>query len=360
MNPAVCDGYLHHELLYSSSDELLAAAVPFLRAGLAAGEVAVLVFDEPNKALLADTLGTNGDVLFLDRFDASMRPAKAVATFRRMMHRLLANGAPRVRLVGEVDFGTHPETWVEWIRFESIINVALAPYPLSSVCAYDTRTLPELILTAAKHTHPHRLPPQARIPNSRYVDPVTFLRRSTTVHPHPLETTTPTHERDDIIHPTQIAALRRELSLALTVSGAPEHLWTDFLTAVNEVVTNGLIHGCPPVRIRVWATPRRLHCTVTDQGDGFDDPLAGYQLADYADPYHAGAGLWLTRQLCDLVDALRTPDGFTIRLAAAVPADGMATRLQGVRAHAETTQIRTDEARVRAERLLRSLNQRSR
>ena len=134
-------GYLHHALFYDSPQALVAAAGPFLRAGLASGDLPVLVCGEQNNALLAEALGGEAEVVVLEPASIYTRVLDAVDRYQRLALALQRRGAHRVRLVGEVDFGP-PPMWDEWTRFEAIVNLALAPYPLSSVCAYDTRTLP--------------------------------------------------------------------------------------------------------------------------------------------------------------------------------------------------------------------------
>jgi anti-sigma regulatory factor (Ser/Thr protein kinase) len=83
-------------------------------------------------------------------------------------------------------------------------------------------------------------------------------------------------------------------------------------------VTNAFRYGGPPVHVRVWTTPFRLLCTVTDCGAGADLLFAGYSRGDVDE--QTGAGLWLARQTCDRLDAYPTPGGFTVRLSSAVPA----------------------------------------
>jgi hypothetical protein len=193
-----------------------------------------------------------------------------------MMERQLATGAGRVRLVGEVDFGQEPATWSEWIRYEAVCNVALAPYPFWSVCAYDTSTLPEPILSAGHRTHPHLLTPAGRRRNHRYVQPARFLRRSQTAEPDPLEATDPTMVAEELTDTARLATLRRRLHDELVRAMVPDPSRADFISAVSEVAANGILHGRPPVQVRVWASLGQLVATVTDQGEGMDDPLAGY------------------------------------------------------------------------------------
>jgi hypothetical protein len=72
-------------------------------------------------------------------------------------------------------------------------------------------------------------------------------------------------------------------------------------------------------------------CTVTDQGPGLDNPLAGYTPIQTDDPHYAGAGLWLARQCCDQLDAIAGPDGFTVRLGVMIPDAASVTRKFGAK-----------------------------
>ena len=69
--------------------------------------------------------------------------------------------------------------------------------------------------------------------------------------------------------------------------------------AVAEVATNGLVHGLPPVRVRAWGQGDTLVVQVDDAAGRPLPPLAGY-VPPGTDP-DAGRGLWLARQLADVV-----------------------------------------------------------
>lgn len=316
MTPASGAPNRHHALFYASPQELLTAAVPFLRAGLDSDEVTVLVCRDEVNELLADGLAADPRLVVLPPGRFYTTAAGAVAGFRELVRGHLTAGARRVRIIGEVAFGTQPKEWAEWNRFEAVINVALAEYSLWNVCVYDTTLLPERVLADVSHSHPYLLGPESR-PNDRYASPEQTLRRLAAAEPDPAQAGTPLL---DVSLTTlgQLAVLREQVRLAAAVAGASDWRQNDFMIAVNEVATNGLRHGSPPVRVRVWAAPGRLVCTVIDQGDGFDDPLAGYRPATGEALRHTSGGLWLTRQCCDRVDMTRTPDGFTVRLIQAL------------------------------------------
>jgi anti-sigma regulatory factor (Ser/Thr protein kinase) len=309
---AATGSYLHDALFYSSDDELLAAAVPFLRAGLDLGELAMVICKPRNAALLAD--GLNGDprLRLLPHAEVyQARTPAVILAYRRVMEREQAAGTSRIRLVGEVDFANQPTNWAEWSRYEAVCNVALAPYRLWGRCLYDTRRLSSEVLAAAELTHPYVVTASSRASNPRYVDPADFLRRSTATGPDPLEATQPTLEIAELI---DLALLRHDIRTALAGSSLPAEAADDLVLAISELVTNAVLHGRPPVRVRLWSTSNRQLCTITDQGPGFNDPFAGYLPAGGRYLAHGGRGLWLARQLCDQLDTYHTPEGFTVRL----------------------------------------------
>lgn len=306
--------FAHDGLYFSTDDELVRAVVPFLRAGLGnADEAVLLACSVHNFTLLTEAVGDDPDVRFLPHSYVYQRPAVTIAGFQRIVEQLLAGGARRVRFLGEVEFGRSPAQWREWNRFEAAVNRTLAPYPLWAVCLYNTQRLPAEVLDAGRRTHPYLRTADVRAPNPRYLDPAEFLRRSARAAPDPLEMTDPDLQADD---PIDLARLRCDLHrIALARSALPEETLSEFVYAANEIITNALQHGRPPVRIRFWCTPTRLLCTVSDHGTGFDDPFAGYSTRPGRAPY-SGAGLCVARQFCDHLDFSAEPGPFTVRLAA--------------------------------------------
>ncbi len=107
--------------------------------------------------------------------------------------------------------------------------------------------------------------------------------------------------------------LRHRVQATLAESGLSLERVADFVVAVSEVATNAVVHGLPPVAVRMWSTPGTYLCAVTDHGPGFDEALAGHAPAR-DDLANGGMGLWLARQLCDELTTTRTGAGFTVLL----------------------------------------------
>ncbi len=89
-----------------------------------------------------------------------------------------------------------------------------------------------------------------------------------------------------------------------------------FVVAVNEITTNAVRHGGGSGHLTLTRTGDRLHCTVTDHGDGLP---AGHRprLPGPADP--GGRGLLLARHGTDSMTLTSTPEGTTVTLAVSTP-----------------------------------------
>ncbi|UOY02288.1 sensor histidine kinase [Blastococcus sp. PRF04-17] len=304
-------GYVHDALLYDSADELVAVAAPFLLDGLAAGDAAVVATSARTADALRDAVNGDPRVHVLERHDVyRARTPTAITTFRSLAEQRAAEGVHRVRVVGEVDFGPTERDWLEWQRYESVINAALADWPLWGLCVFDTRRLPEPVLESALRTHTSVVGPAGRARNDRFVDPAEYLR-SLPVPAEPLEDTPPRLSVHDV---TDFIGLRHAVAAELTGLAAPRDLIEDFQLAVDEMTSNAARHGRPPVRLDLWTGADRIVCSIRDHGSGFDDPFAGYGPAHGEDLSRGGMGLWLARQLCDHVDVSRYDDGVQVRL----------------------------------------------
>jgi anti-sigma regulatory factor (Ser/Thr protein kinase) len=300
---------LHAALIYDADSEMLAAMVPFLREGLAAGDRTMVFCNGRNAALLSDALGADPRLGFLMRTNASQRLPRAIAGARDLVERELAAGVGRLRVVGDVDVLARAR---DWTRFEAVVNRALAPYPMWMVCMYDRRRLSAELIAAAELVHPTLVGVGTRRSSRRFVDPAKFLRRTAVDGPEPIEATRPVLVVDD---PVDLYLLRARLHTALREAALSAEAVHQFVFAISEVTTNALLHGSAPVRVRLWSDGAdRWLCAVSDRGRGFDDPFAGYLPAGYRTDAR-GMGLWLARQFCDQVTMTTTPGGFTVRLS---------------------------------------------
>jgi anti-sigma regulatory factor (Ser/Thr protein kinase) len=309
--------YVHDAFLFDSAEQLADVAAPFVLDGLAAGEAAVVATSPATAAVIRDAVDGSPRVHVLERSEVyRARTPTAIQTFRRLAEQHSTAGVSRVRVVGEPNFGRTPRDWLEWQRYESVINEALAGWPLWGLCVFDTARLPDEVLESALHTHTAVVTADGRQhPNPRFVAPADYVR-SLPIPDEPLESTSPRLAAPDV---ADFIGLRRAVAAELATVPGPSDLLDDFLLAVDEMTSNALRHGGAPVSLSLWIEADRIVCTIGDRGPGWDDPFAGYGPAHGDDLSRGGMGLWLARQLCDHVDIRQDGEGVRVRLTTRLP-----------------------------------------
>jgi anti-sigma regulatory factor (Ser/Thr protein kinase) len=299
-------GHLSHSaVVYDDDQQLLDAAVPFLRAGVAGGETTLLSVGDRERSLI---LGGLGDPSGID----AVAPWAATAAFTtlRQNHRLITDrpsSAGRVRILGEVPGTAETISWAAWVRYETAINHVYSDLPVSMMCAYDRRSIPGAVLDDVIHTHPLLSASDTSAENSRFVQPTSFLEQLSARDVDDVESEPP-----DIVLVAQLPGPARRSVAALAETVGLRRPTVDAMAlAVGEVVTNALMYGGPPVVVRAWAPPDRVVVSVLDHGSGPDDPFIGMLPV----PMSAGGlGLHVAYQTCSLVTMTRGDQGFTVHL----------------------------------------------
>lgn len=308
--PGVSHGFPHHALIHSSDDDLIGGLRWFVRDGLVADQPVVAAVSDRTATLLSDALGPDRQRLrFLDAAAVYENPRKALRNFEALLKEDSAADADCVHLVGEIPFGAIASAQREWMRYESALNSLLAHAPVRSVCTYDRRTLPAEVVASAARTHPLLATPAGWCYSDDYLPPARFLPELTAWERSQASLLT------DLTVGRDLSRVRGTVRRHATAQGAAPERLDQFVNAVNEVVTNAVTHGQEPVRLRLLADEHMLMCRISDCGTGLDDPLAAYRLPATNEEQEGGRGLWLARELCDVVELESRPDGFAVHLA---------------------------------------------
>ena len=116
----------------------------------------------------------------------------------------------------------------------------------------------------------------------------------------------------------EISVLRHEVSARLHTAGLAGDRLQGFVLAVNEIVTNAVLHAGGQGRLALWLADDSALCSVTDSGPGI--PAEYLTVPDMPKAYEVGGrGIWLTHQLCDEVMVATGPIGTTICLRILLP-----------------------------------------
>lgn len=102
-------------------------------------------------------------------------------------------------------------------------------------------------------------------------------------------------------------------------AGLTEGKANDLVLAVSEVAANTLRHTQSSGTLAIWHDEDEVVCEIHDEGT-ITDPLVGSRKPP--PDASGGHGLWLVRQVCDLVELTSDANGTTVRMHMALRADG--------------------------------------
>lgn len=302
----------HGAAVVGSRRELLATALPYLDAGLRAGDLVVLTCPPETVELLTDELGEKARAVEADARMSLLgaRAPDALTMCGRFLERAVASGSGRLRVLAEVDFGSDRADWREGQRYESVTN-RLLDDAVSALCLYDRRRLAPEVVASAAATHPVLVQGRTWRPNPAFLEPGVYVP-SLPVPRVPVEDGDPVFAVDDA--PT-LAGLRHQLGAVIASLVPDRDQQEDLHLAAAEIAANAFRHGVRPVSAKVWADGDRVVCVISDRGTSYRDPLSGFVPAHGPDLSAGGMGLWLARKLWDHVDLLPTADGLSVRLS---------------------------------------------
>ncbi|MFI5915583.1 anti-sigma factor RsbA family regulatory protein [Dactylosporangium sp. NPDC051541] len=304
--------FIHQALVFDSAAAFLAAAVPFVTEGVHRGDSVVAVTSDENEALLREQIGADAErIIFLATSAWYDSPGRTLDAYHRRID-ALPGTTGILRVLGQpIWTGRDTLETSEWGRYESVMNVALAESRAWIMCGYDSRSLPTAIVDDARRTHPTlAVGPQSEV-SITYADPAFYYAE----HNGPLAAR-PAHGVEQLVDFIDMAPVRQFVADHAVRLGVPADRLDDFTLAVNEIATNAIRHGAGRGEVRLWATDQRVICEIADTGgapkkngrNGFlgflrSDPQAGQ-----------GHGLWIARQICDLLEMRTGADGTTVRL----------------------------------------------
>jgi anti-sigma regulatory factor (Ser/Thr protein kinase) len=306
------NGFEHSALIYGSDDAFLETAVPFVEGGVAAGEPTLVSVQGRNIENLRAAMGGEPEGVTLlsieEWYETSARTREKFVHWSRER-----SGSRRVRLIGEPPWalGNGPRIR-DWARHESVLNVTFAGMPVSFLCPYDSRALPEEIVEYARRTHPEIAGGDGSTSSDVYEEPREFCRRLNTHVERP--------EGDPVevldFNLADLRKMRRMVTSTAVSSGLSGSRADELALAVNEIASNAVVHGRLPATLRIWDGKGRFVCEVSDAGDGIKDALAGQLTPPLAGI--GGRGIWLARMLCDAVE-IRNDIECTVSIHANTP-----------------------------------------
>jgi anti-sigma regulatory factor (Ser/Thr protein kinase) len=297
----------HGALLYRDDATYLAGALPFVAEGLATGDAVVCNVDAEKAALLRDALGGDADaVAFHDMREVGRNPAHLLPRWVALVEEHAAAGRG-VRVLGEPAWpGRRPEELAECDLHEALIDVlAGGRADRRLLCPYDVAALPDDVVATARTYHPTVIDDGAAHPSAVHAaDAARVLFR------RPLPPPPEAAERIAVDR-GRLPTLRRLVAAHAEAGGLGPDRVEDLVLVVTELATNSVRHGGGTGTLRAWTTEDAVVVDLADRGV-IDDPLTGR----LHPPTHTvgGRGLWISNQLCDLVQVRSPLAGLNVRV----------------------------------------------
>jgi anti-sigma regulatory factor (Ser/Thr protein kinase) len=287
--------YSHEAYFYAGSDEYLDRAVPFVEAGIEAGEAILLALPQPKRELMRQALeGRAAQVHFMNMEEVGRNPARLIAFWRDFLREdeRLATGA---RGLGEPVYAGRSAAEVEeGEQHERLVDLAFGGHgKLTFLCPYDAANLDDAVLEAAASAHADNHDHGAE----------ELLAGEL---PQPEAAAAKLHFRV-----ADLRDVRRVASEQAEQAGIREQRAADLVLALSEVATNSVLHGGGEGDLAIWNEDGALVCEVRDAGQ-IEDPLVGRQRP--ASSQIGGRGLWIANQLCDLLQIRSGKAGTQVRL----------------------------------------------
>jgi anti-sigma regulatory factor (Ser/Thr protein kinase) len=116
----------------------------------------------------------------------------------------------------------------------------------------------------------------------------------------------------------EITEVRHEVAHRVTAAGLSGDRLHGFVLAVNEVITNVVLHAGGRGRIVLRIDAGDAHCAVSDAGPGMPERFRTAPGGTPATTAVGGRGVWLAHQLCDEVTVETGPLGTIIGLRIAL------------------------------------------
>jgi len=301
-------GFRHEALIYEDADEYLAGTLPYLRAGLEAGEPVLVAVGPAQADLLARELGEDASrVRFAPIEEIGRNPAAIIPLWREFVD---GNGGRAVRGIGESLWpDRRPAAIEECHRHEALLNVAFAPAQRwSLLCPYDAGSLPAEALERVGASHP-LVRRDGKPERSAAFDPAPDCFGGELPPPR---------SRPEVLAfgLRELKQVRERVEAVARRAGLDPTGVADLVTATSELAANSVMHGGGSGTLRLWREEEGLLAEVEDRGR-IEDPLVGRLRPEIRQ--EGGRGLWLANRLCDLVQIRSGERGTVVRLHVSAP-----------------------------------------
>ncbi len=307
------DPFRHLAVVYHSDDELLDGLVPLLGAAVARDDLVwAAVADGPRRAI-EGRLGPDAAGIV---FDEPARPysysGQTTAAHRADRLREVIGPGRSALILSDIptlcEAGPRSSAADLWGAVDAGCNLALSGLPVTLICLCDAESVRDDTEHFLYWNHPELIVAAAPSPNPRYR------------LPHDVLASTPAPPAPSLGPPTQEQTFAGGAALRGVRGWAKRHgldagldpgRIDGLVVAVCELVSNSIEHGAGRGTLSWWTSPGRVVAQVHDPGRmGITTP--GLRRPEALAV--RGRGVWLARQLSDVLHLWTTPEGTHARL----------------------------------------------
>ncbi len=300
----------HRAVFYSGLPDLQQLVRSQVQAATDRGEPVALIVEPEAQREVRARFGAAGGIMILPPPEAAVRGSgQTVATHLARELRELTGLTGRVSFVMQHDPRLDGTDGAYWTELDAAVNVALADLPITMTCLFPAIAMQPEIERSVRCNHPQLIESGLPLTNPDHLPPAEVIA---TAPAPPLQPLGPAQQRL-VVTPWQLHAVRAAVADVARRVSLDENRAEDLVLAVNEVATNAVEYGQGDAELLLWASLDGLICEVHNAGR-LNDPLPGLQPPHPGDP--RGRGIWIARQLCDLLHVWSDAAGTHVRIHA--------------------------------------------
>ena len=303
--------FVHRALIYEDEADLLAATVPFVEEGLAAGERQLVVTTPRNAEVLGRSLGRKADAVeFRDSHEWYVLPTHTLLGYQRYVEEADTPRVPHRRRADPRRRVARPHQRLGPLRVHAQRRVRASA---------GVDHVPLRRPRASRPGHHRRAPhPSGGLRRTR-VHGQRGVHRDDAAPPRARSGGAGGAHGGHVERPIagDLRGVRDFVLERARDAGLSGKSLQDTCLAVQEVASNTLAHGARQGTLRTWIQDGELIFDVQDHVSGNGHPVIarlGTEPALLSDP----RGLWMARLLCDLVEVRSSAGGLVVRLHVAL------------------------------------------
>lgn len=307
------DPFRHLAVIHHGVDELLDTLAPLLRTAVTRSDPVWAAVDNPTREAIERRLGTAATGLVFS--DPGQPPSySGQTTAARRADRLReAIDDDRVALIlsdATMVGGSGPDSFAPdvWSVVEASCNLALSGLPVTLVCLCDAARTGEDTERVLHWNHPELIVGATASPNPRYRSPTEVLASTP---PPPAPALGPPDHELTFAGSAALRGIRASAKRHGFEAGLDTERIDGLVLAIGELVSNSIEHGAGHGTLAWWVEPGRLVAGIHDPGH-MSTTTPGLRRPPARSV--RGRGVWLARQLSDVVHLWTTVDGTHARL----------------------------------------------